>query len=112
MNNLIVGTNCVSLDEKCFGLYELNFKSPDQKARHRYQIILVNRGDKIAEFRKDLGLASKYKAEQIRIPGGVIENGKIEPLHTVGELVDIADWKRGYKTFDKRELAQSERINS
>ncbi len=106
------GTNVVTLDEPCLGLFELNYKTPNQKARHRYQIILVMRNDKPAEFRRDLGLTSKFKGkDQFRIPGGIISKNKVYIEHTVGELKDIADALRVKRPFDKRELVGVDKIN-
>lgn len=95
MNALVPATHAVSMDEMSFGLYEHNLQSPGSKGWRRYQIILVNRGDRIAEFRRDLGPAKDFAASPIRIPACVPEpGGRMEPLHTVGELIDIADWHR------------------
>ncbi len=107
-------TNAVLKDEPCLGLYELNFKAPDQKSRHRYQIYVVIRNDEPYEFRKDMGLTSKFKkVDQFRIPGGVIDEttGRIFIEHTVGELSDIADWLRTKKAFDAVE-AVGNRLHS
>ena len=111
---MLVGTNYVLKDEPCLGLYELNYQAPDNSGFHRYQIILVTRNDRPAEYRKDLGLAKKFKGvDQLRIPGGVIDkaSGRMHIVHTVGELIDIADNLRFQKSiFDKRELAKVNRI--
>ena len=107
---LVLGATDISDDDPCLGLYELNFKSPDQRSRHRYQIIMVIRnGDKPAEYRIDLGLASKFKGvDQFRIPGGVIdETGQIFIEETVGRLKDIANKMRQRPLFDKMDLAMS-----
>ncbi len=108
---LYQGTTYALNNEPCIGLYELNFKTPDQRERHRYQIIVVVRNDKPAEFRKDLGKAKKYKHDQFRIPGSVFneKTGKTDILHTVGELKDIADQMRLHK-WDKKELVGVNRI--
>lgn len=108
------GTHAVNLNEPCLGLYELNLKSPDQHSRRRYQIIVVMRNDKPAEFRKDMGLAKKFKADQLRIPGGGQDEvtGKFWIVHTVGELMDIANQMRDNPPFDKRELAKVNRIRN
>ena len=97
MSNLIVGTNVVSLDEPCFGLSEVELQSPGSRGFRRYQIMYVVRGDRLAEMRRDLGPAKKFKsAQQFRVPGGIIDEktGKGEIVHTVGELIDIADFLR------------------
>ena len=62
---------------------------------HRFQVIIVVRDDSLAEFRIDLGLASDFKRPEFRIPGGVVVgHGRIEILHTVAELQEIADTLR------------------
>lgn len=107
------GTSYYQIDEPCLGLYEINLQAPNYEGFHRYQILHLIRDDKIAEYRHDMGFAKKFKGvDQIRIPGGVIyESGRIEICHTVGELQDIADHMRGNSSFDKRELAQVNKIN-
>jgi len=104
---MLIGTNYVLKDEPCLGLYELNYQAPDNSGFHRYQIILVIRNDRPAEYRKDLGLAKKFKGvDQLRIPGGVRDKatGKIAIAHTVGQLMDIADQLRAKPLYDKKEL--------
>ena len=98
MGKIICGTQYVLEDEKALGLYELNMQSPGSKGFHRYQIILVLRNGRQAEFRKDLGLAKKFIRNQIRIPSYL--------EHTVGELMEIAESVRSRPSLDKRELAQ------
>ena len=110
MSKLVVGAAGITDDEKCLGLYEMNFKTPDQSARHRYQIIMVIRDDKPAEYRIDLGDAKKFKnVDQFRIPGGVTDytTGKIYIEETVGRLKTIADQLRKAPCFDKMDLAMS-----
>ena len=86
----------VSMDEPCMGLYELNQMAPDSKSIRRYQIIRVLRGDRIAEYRKDLGSRTSFIAPEFRVPGGVIDTRtkRISIMHTVGELIDIANFQR------------------
>jgi glycine/D-amino acid oxidase-like deaminating enzyme len=93
VSTLVAGVNAVNLDEKCMGLYELVQMAPGSKGWRRYQVILVLRGDQVAEMRRDLGPAKSFKADEFRIPGGVYDEttGRIDPLHTVGELYDIAE---------------------
>ena len=112
MPKLVVGAAGITDDEPALALYELNLKTPDERARHRYQIVMVIRGDKPAEFRIDLGDAKKFKHDQIRIPGGARDDatGKFHIEHTVGELKDIARWVRDNPPFDKKELAQVNKI--
>ena len=49
----------------------------------------------MAEFRRDLGPATDFTRPEFRIPGGVVVgHGRVEILHTVQELVGIADHLR------------------
>lgn len=100
------GTHFVINDEPCFGLSEINQMAPDNSAWHRYQLIEVVRDDRIATYRKDMGLAKDFTADQFTIPGGAIDKGKIYIEHTVGELKDIAFQLRERPSFDKKELAR------
>lgn len=88
------------------GLYEMNLQSPDSSGFHRYQIIYVMRGDKPTEYRRDMGLAKNFKANQLRVLGGVKDDitGVFHIEHTVGELRGIADQRRGNNLFDKGEI--------
>ncbi len=96
MSKLILGTNTVSLDEPCWSLKEVLGPAPDYKSLRRWQIIKVIRNDRIAEYRRDLGPAETFKVGEIAIPGGVVDlaTGRGELLHTVGELLDIAEYYR------------------
>ncbi len=79
--------------EPCWSLSEVNLQSPGSKGWHRYRIMYVVRNDRLAEYREDLGPVTLYKGvEQFRIPGGVQVGGTMEILHTVEELVDIANF--------------------
>lgn len=93
MANILYGTHYISEDEPCLGLFEMNLQSPNNKGFHRYQIVYVMRGDKPAEYRKDMGLAKKFKFDQLRIPGGAYDEttNKYYVEHTVGELRELAD---------------------
>lgn len=109
---LYQGTDYVKKDEPCLALYELNLQSPGSRGFHRYQIIHVIRNDKPTEFRKDLGLAKKTDIGQFRIPGGVIDEKtrRIYIEHSVGELMDIADYLRSKPPFDEQELVGVNKI--
>lgn len=72
-------------DEKAFLLVERNLPF-DRIGVRRIQILYVNRGDRLAEWRKDLGPASDFQNEGVRIPSFW--------EHTVGELWDIAERHR------------------
>lgn len=84
----------VRRDEPCLLLAELNLKTPDNHGFRRYQVLIVVRDDRPAEFRIDLGPVTTE--EQFRILGCVQSGGEphIEVLHTVEELQDIAEYMR------------------
>lgn len=128
MSSLVLGTSAVSMDEPCYSLKEIIAQSPGSRGFRRYQCIRVVRNDKIAEMRRDLGPARKFAIDEFVIPGGVVDaNGRIEILHTVGELYDIAeslhssvydrpeapkpaDLVQGYyDSFDKKRLRKAKR---
>jgi len=106
MAKLRYGTHYIAEDEPCLGLFEMNLQSPGSRGFHRYQIIYVMRDDMPAEYRKDMGLAKKFKAIQIRIPGGAWDEytGRYYVEHTVGELVEMARDMRENPSFDLQEL--------
>jgi|TARA_R100000306_G_C4373799_1_gene141089 hypothetical protein len=87
-------TLAVTMDEPAFCLVEVNLLTPDSQAHHRYRKISVVRDDAIAEYNEDLGPIDHFTTGQFRVPGGVVDEntGHIECLHTVGELVDIAEY--------------------
>ena len=85
--------------EKAFALYEINEQSLGSRGMHRYQIILVNRGDKLAEFRIDMGSATKWKGIRfINIPS-LWE-------HSVGELQFIAGTIRDESAQDNIDILE------
>jgi hypothetical protein len=93
MSKLISAAIEVHLDEPAFNLVELNLQSPDNTGWRRYQIISVVRGERLAEYREDLGPAENFTADAFRIPGGVWDatTRRMEVLHSVGELRQIAE---------------------
>ncbi len=94
MAKIKYGNDVVDEDTPCLGLYELNLQSPGYKGFHRYQIIKVLRDNKEVALRQDLGPATKFKHDQIRILGGVYDKGRYYIEHTVGQLREIADHLR------------------
>lgn len=72
----------VSVDERAFSLAEMPFKTADEKAIRRFQVIRVNRADRLAEFRTDLG-PWRQGDRAFAIPAFW--------EHTVGELREMAD---------------------
>ena len=96
---LILTANTVTGDEKAWGLYEVHEMAPNKRAFHRYQIIEVIRDGKVAQFRKDMGLAKNFKGiNGINIPSF--------NEHTCDELMYLADEFRGEPVIDLKELLQ------
>ena len=90
------------MDEPCFALAEMNQKTPDQHAFHRYRLLYVVRDDRLAEYREDLG-AQEWVREPIQIPGGVMDTtGHCVIEHTVGELIDIAEYFQAQDPFAQK----------
>ena len=82
------------------GLYEVHEQSPGSRGFHRYQIIHVVRDGHIAEFRKDMGLARRFKGvRQFRIPSYM--------EHSVEELLDMAESLRNETEIDVAELLET-----
>ena len=99
MSKLYPITLQATLGELAFALYEINEKTPDLKEMHRYQVILVNRGDKLAEYRVDMGGADKWKhCRFINIPA-LWE-------HSVAELQFIAGQIRDESLQDNLDIAE------
>ena len=96
MTKLISATVDVHLDEPAFNLTEVNLQAPDNSGWRRYQIIFVVRGERMAEYREDLGPKESFTADSFRIPGGVWDAStrRMEVLHSVGELREIAEYVR------------------
>jgi len=100
------GTDYILNDEPCFNLSEVNLQSPMSRGWHRYRILTVVRGDKLVDYWDDMGLAKAFKEEEIRVLGGAEGgNGRIHIMHTVGELIDIANHVKVFGQVDKKELA-------
>lgn len=90
-------TLSVNPNEKAYGLQEVHLQSPDSRGFHRYRILIVNRDGRLAEYREDMGLASKYKGiRQFNVPS-LWEHSVAELLSIADTLrnetfIDIADW--------------------
>lgn len=110
MSKVFPATLICAPGEPCFNLSELNrlCPPPDQK-HHRYQVIIVVRNDSLAEYTLDLGPAGNFTRPEFRIPGGVtVGKGRVEILHTVQELQEIAEYIRNTRfelPFVPRDLA-------
>jgi hypothetical protein len=86
MNLMVRRTDTVSPDEKAFRLSELVLMAPEYSGFRRYQVIIVNRHDALAEYRHDLGPAGDFTAPEFQVLA-LWE-------HTVAELQDIAEQQR------------------
>jgi D-arabinose 1-dehydrogenase-like Zn-dependent alcohol dehydrogenase len=84
-------TRAVVADEPCYVLAELNLPSRSGKSKSRFQVLRVVRNDRLVTAYVYMGPASQFKADQVMIPGGQVENGKGIAWHTVAELQEIAD---------------------
>lgn len=89
----------------------MNLKAPDHKSRRRYQLITVVRDDKPAEFKLDMGLSRKYKADQFQILGGAWIGQRFEIMHTVAEMRGMAESIRNQPAFDKMQLTMDTKKN-
>lgn len=106
--SLLPVTSAVNGREPCFEMAEINRVLPKPGAgMRRMQFIRVVRGDKIWEFQRDLGPAAKYKGDEILIPGySRRAHGKYAVVHTVEELLDIADAFRQEKAHQSETQPQ------
>lgn len=59
-NRVVPVALTVKADEKALAIVEVNHLTTDYRELHRWQFIYVNRGDSVAEWCRDLGLASNY----------------------------------------------------
>jgi len=103
MAELKVAANTITGNEKAWGLFEMHLQSPGHRGVHRYQIIQVIRDGKIAEWRKDMGLAKNFKGvKQLRIPS-LLE-------HTVDELMGLADELRNETDIDIKDWLELDKM--
>jgi len=70
--------------EKAMALYELNEMSPGNRGWHRYQVILVLRDGKLAEYRHDMGESKNFKGVRLLNIPSLWE-------HTVDYLTKLAE---------------------
>lgn len=105
-------TDRVSPDEKAWWLVEVittplaiqkRFKQlhlSDMAGRHRYQIVTVNRGDRLARHITDMGDAKLYGCGGLNLPG-LWEN-------TVGQLRETADSWRSDQAWERQVIADAQ----
>ena len=99
--SIILVANTITGDEKAMWLQERHEQSPTFGGFHRYQVICVVRDGKLAEWRKDMGLASLYKGiNPLNIPSFM--------EHSVDELMFLADELRGEVKIDIKDFMQLE----
>jgi hypothetical protein len=92
-------TTTIYGDEPAWAYQEIHLQSPFNRGFRRYRVILVNRDGYIAEYREDMGPASKFKGvKQINIPS-LWE-------HTCDELRDLGDYLRNETKIDIKDLLQ------
>ena len=96
MPNLTNVALVVHPNEYALLLQELTQPSPGFRESHRYQIIKVVRGDRIATYRKDLGPARNFRGTDMSFIGGQIDDraGRGKMWHTVAELQAMAEETR------------------
>jgi hypothetical protein len=98
VSGLSVITTTVTGNEKAYAYFEVHQQSPSSKGFQRYRVIFVNRDGKLAEYREDMGKASKFKGvRQLSIPSFW--------EHSVDELKGIADELRNLDN-DKLDIAE------
>lgn len=99
MNKLVIPTTTVLGNEKAWAYQEVHLQSPSSRGRHRYRIILVNRDGNLAEYREDMGLASKFKGvKELNIPSLW--------CHSIDELLGLAEELRNETEVDLDDLLQ------
>ena len=95
---LEVAASYILPNEPCLELAELNLVGlkPGAGVR-RVQIIKVIRDDRVATFRRDMGPARNFTAEEFIFPGAVpLGDGRYDVLETVGRLQGAAEEQRAY----------------
>lgn len=93
MGDIVRATNVVHGREPCFELAEVNKVLPiPGDGLRRMQVIRVVRNDQLWEYRRDMGSAKNFKAEEFIFPGAVpLGNGRFDVLETVERLQGAAD---------------------
>ncbi len=96
MANLVQTTDYILMDEPCLQMDERNLVATDGHGWRRYQRFIVLRSERPAEHVIDMGPRESFTHEELLVRGAVQDptTGRVEVLHTVGELKDIADYMR------------------
>jgi hypothetical protein len=92
-------TQVLDPNEKVYRLTELNLVKPPHYQNRRYQVMLVNRDDCLAEWWYDLGPAFAFTANQFTFP--------LMWEHTVAEAQAMAEEKR-HDTYWQKFLAEKQ----
>jgi hypothetical protein len=119
-------TDHVDMSEDAYVLYEIDHKTPNSKAFHRYRVVHVVRNDGLAEFEWDMGDRANFKVEGFCIPGGgfnqqhktvVLANQRPQQVpagkksywfeETVGSLIDAAEGIHK-NPFDTSEILENQ----
>ena len=111
--NLTIVTTTVTGNEPCLYLQEVHKNSPKGHGPYRYQVLKVVRNDKIAEYSKNMGLASKYEGiGQFQVYGGGIDEktGRLFIEETVDSMKDIANGLRETPPFDRQDRFEERRV--
>ena len=88
-------TDHIDLNEDAYVLYEIDHKTPDSKAFHRYRVVHVVRNDELAEYEFDMGNRDQFKVEGFCIPGGGF-NQQHQMVYLVGKPKQVPVGKKSY----------------
>lgn len=106
--DVVIGTDYVLPDEYAINLAEVNLVAPRENNKgtdwHRFEIILLYRNGHLYEHRCNMGLSKNFKADQLRVMGGVVDGKKVYQEETVGSLRKHAQDMRENPSFDKEEI--------
>ena len=88
-------TDHVRMDEDAYVLYEVEKKTPDRQAFHRYRVLQVVRNDELYEYEEDMGDVSKFTATGFCIPGGGYDAQPVTIWTPNGQVV-VGETKKTY----------------
>ena len=96
LNKLTVIAKSVHPDEPCYGLAEMTLTKPDYHGRCRYQIVYVNRNDRITPFLRDV--TDEVGGNLDYPPLRIVSYGD----DTVGQLWSLADEYRINRELEQK----------
>lgn len=104
---LEIAALAIKLNEPCFSLGEYNLGASG-RGLQRVQVIRVMRNDVITTFRRELGPAKKFTGDEFCLMGGFRDEitGRIEIVHTVDELLEMAEQLRIRPSQSKQHKGQ------